>query len=287
MTMLTAAQIDRFHTFGFLILRDWLTPQEVNALRREVVEELARQYPDAAPDPQRRLFCSMFEQRLPHFAGLISDPRFFAVAEQLHGRTLPVYSEANRYSICDTYWHADLHPSIPGAIDTAGVKYIHYLEPLSAASGALRVIPGSHRQPMHNAVKQYIADHAPSVVDLPAVACETNPGDVVAFHHALFHASAHVGTQRHMHDLAYYPYPASETAAEHLRAALRAQVPPTRESMGWQGDWFSPEWIREAAVDPARRKVVEIMQSAGIFDAVGADTTAAAWALQEAQATLP
>ena len=100
--MLTPAQIDRFHTFGFLILRGWFTSEEAAALRGEVVEELARQHPTAAPDLDRRLFCSMFDERLPHFAGLITDPRFFAVAEQLHGRTLPVYSEANRYNVGDT-----------------------------------------------------------------------------------------------------------------------------------------------------------------------------------------
>jgi hypothetical protein len=285
MTMLTPAEIDRFHTFGFLVLRGWFTSEEAAALRGEVVEELARQYPDAAPDPGRRLFCSMFDQRLACFAGLISDQRFLAVAEQLHGPTLPVYSEANRYHIGDTPWHADLHPSIPDAIDTAGIKFIHYLEPLTASSGALRVIPGSHRQPMHGAVKLHLANHAPAIVDLPAVACETNPGDVVVFHHALFHASAHVRTQRHMHDLAYYPYPASETAAEHLRAALRNQIPPTRESMQWHGDWFTSAWIREAAVDPVRRKVVALMQSAGIFEAVGADAASAEWALHAADET--
>jgi hypothetical protein len=286
MTMLTPAQIDRFHTFGFLVLRAWFTSEEAAALRCEVVEELARQYPDAAPDPSRRLFCSMFDERLQRFAGLITDPRFFAVAEQLHGRTLPVYSEANRYNIGDTPWHADLHPSIPAAIDTAGIKFIHYLEPLSASSGALRVVPGSHRQPMHDAVKRHLADHAPAIVDLPSVACDTSPGDVVVFHHALFHASAHVLTQRHMHDLAYYPYPPSEAAAEHLRAALRAQIPPTRASMGWHGDWFTSAWIRKAAVDPERRRAVALMQSAGIFEAVGADAAAAEWALQGANATM-
>ena len=38
--------------------------------------------------------------------------------------------------------------------DCYGVKFAYYLEPVDAESGALRLIPGSHKNPLHEDLRE-------------------------------------------------------------------------------------------------------------------------------------
>jgi hypothetical protein len=105
------------------------------------------------------------------------------LAERLvGGRVLP--------SPCDTQgilyfgqagWHNDT------CLAVRGVKFVAYLEPLNADSGALRVLPGSHR------LAAGALDHLHSLdlatPDVPGRVLATQPGDVVAFDPLLWHAT--------------------------------------------------------------------------------------------------
>ena len=88
----------------------------------------------------------------------------------------------------DHHWHSD------GDKDTRKLAYRHiksmiYLDPLRRESGALRVIPGSHRLPLNEMLQPFQDDHIkeqPTFFSLegkeiPAYAIETDPGDVVLF----------------------------------------------------------------------------------------------------------
>ncbi len=243
------AQRDHYQTFGYVILRGYFAPAEVDTLREQLVAQLAREHPNPDPAPGWRDFCCMLGEHCTAFHGLLEDPRFLDVAEQLHGRSLPVWCDGNRYSMHDTGWHPDILAMLPDALDHAGVKFIHYLEPLRADDGALRVIPGSHRRPMHDSVAAYLKDHGPAIAELPAVACETNPGDVVAFHHGLFHAATGVRSKRLMHTLAYYPL---EGAAPFLAAVGRLYrgelLPAMHRDMRWAGEIHPGSWIAGARI---------------------------------------
>jgi hypothetical protein len=278
--MLTPAQVEHYRTFGFVILRNHFTQAEVAALQREAAAELELQYRHMPFDGTRRHWCTMnHDERTPTFARLLEDERFFGVAEQLHGRALPVWCDANRYVDPETGWHPDIFGSADWNLRTAGVKFLHYLEPLTAATGALRVIPGSHRRPMHDAVRRYVEEHHPAVTALPAVACETRPGDVVAMNLPLWHAAAGASPDRSLCTVAYYAYPESAEDLGELQRAVRAQVPQSFESMNWRGDIFPREWIARAATDERRRRVVELIHSAGLFAVMGADVEAVEAAL--------
>jgi hypothetical protein len=99
----------------------------------------------------------------------------------LGGPVLPVRAKGVRY-VASTPWHTDSRHGV------ASVGFAAYLEPLDAESGALRVLPGSHRPDFGEAALTYVVSLGASatVSMLPGYAIGTEPGDVIAFdeHHA-------------------------------------------------------------------------------------------------------
>ncbi len=278
--MLTPAQRDHYRAFGYVILRGYYSGAEVAELRAQLIAQLEREHPNLEPDPSRRDFCCMLGSHNTAFHGLLEDPRFLDVADELHGRSVPVWCDGNRYAIHDTGWHADILLALPDALEHAGIKFIHYLEPLRANDGALRVVPGSHARPLHDRVADYLKGHWPAVKDMPSLACETDPGDVVAFHHGLYHAAAGVRAKRLMHTLAYYPRDSSREFVAQVAELYRSEtLHVTRRDLQWQGEVYPASWIAGASHIPRRRDIVARMREAGILDAMGADAGAVAQAL--------
>jgi hypothetical protein len=101
-------------------------------------------------------------------------------------------------TVGDTRWHSDGYGGRGGL---RHIKLAFHLDPLTRATGALRVIPGCHRvgEPFADQVEREIRDSQTlwgvAGSDVPAVALETQPGDVVVFNHDLKH-SAWGGSQR-------------------------------------------------------------------------------------------
>ena len=71
-----------------------------------------------------------------------------------------------------------------------------YLDPQEKETGAFRVIPGSHRPGFNGSLISFTDEHMgenPRFFglegpDVPCHAAETTPGDIVIFHHSLYHA---------------------------------------------------------------------------------------------------
>eukprot|EP01051_Picozoa_sp_SAG22_P000168 SAG22_NODE_3_length_48349_cov_158.681180_29_plen_333_part_00 len=98
-------------------------------------------------------------------------------------------------------WHADR----PGVAECKipRFKWMFYLSPTTASAGALRVIPGSHRQALHRQLRPLQAHHGLSTsedprwaegtfgVRGPELAChpvEATPGDGVVLSGSVYHA---------------------------------------------------------------------------------------------------
>ena len=87
---------------------------------------------------------------------------------------------------------------------TAPIKIALYLDPVGPTSGALRVIPGSHRLPKTDNIRK--AARAAELwgieqSQVPAVALSSQPGDVVVFNHNIMHSSFGGSTRRRMFTL--------------------------------------------------------------------------------------
>ena len=210
--LLTEQQLRFFETFGYLALRG-LFRDEVDALNdafREVWTANGGGLDGAADDLDERLTIVVpFVDQHPYLCSLIDDPRIYDIGVSICGEDFNyMTSDGNVYS-GDTPWHSDCSHGAKLSIKTA-----FYLDPLDAASGSLRVIPGSHLKggrfsQMLNAVDYYRApadartglpEKAWGVPgqDVPSVALETAPGDVLVFQHELKHASFGGGTRRRM-----------------------------------------------------------------------------------------
>ena len=187
--MLSDQQVDHFRTFGFVVLRRYLGDQETAALgdemdpaHRDAFGTRFDERPDEGGMPGHYL-PMMSRQRTPVSLGLVEDPRFLGAAGQLvEAAVLPTYAEGILL-FDQAGFHDDAGPGVKA------VKFVAYLEPLTAATGALRLLPGSHvpefsaslvgwRQ--HNRADD--AEQLRRQVDgLPLYVAETRPGDVIAF----------------------------------------------------------------------------------------------------------
>ncbi len=154
-------------------------------------------------------------------ARLIEHPLLSTVSEELLGPDIAYYGGDGNYYSGDTAWHRDVFGIPDGEEGKSIVRHIKiafYLDPLTANTGALRVIPGSHRltDTFAKAVSEFVAhggadvglspDGTPakemsefvghnngefglSAADIPALALSVTPGDVLIFDHRIMHAS--------------------------------------------------------------------------------------------------
>ena len=204
--MLTDADVTRFTDAGFVVLRNVFDPAPpLDEVDRALNDGLTSR-PGSAGGAFRYL--PMMCERTPESLALLD--QLDEPAAQLLGRpVIPLRAKGTRYS-GGTAWHRD------SEVDVDSIGCVAYLEPHRAGTGALRVVPGSHRDP--------------SLGESSAEAVETAPGDVIAFDEHLLHASFG-GVDRHQWrvDFLADPDAAEETQ---LRSCLVTSFDPT-----WDGGY--------------------------------------------------
>ena len=193
--MLTQDQKNFFQTFGFLHFPG-LFADDIGDITRAFEEVWQRR--GHRHDGRQRSAVAPFIDQHEDLVTLLDDPRVQSIAAGLAGEDFNYVSSDGNYYVGDTRWHCDSWHE-----DKAYVKIAWYLDPVARDSGALRVIPGSHK------LDAYRADLGDKVVnakkawgihgrDVPGTALETKPGDVVCFHHNCLHASYGGSTRRRM-----------------------------------------------------------------------------------------
>ena len=264
--MLTEEQIHQFKTFGFVVMRSVFTTDELKTIQAEFDHraEAASSYEPF--DGTKRHSFNMMGDETPFFASLMEDPRFAEAAEQLFGDVIGEIAAANRY-VSSSSWHTD-----SGAHEAAGVKFAMYLQPVRADTGALRVIPGSHKLPWfdelnerpplrHGWARQNVARAAaPEVIaSIPGFACESDPGDVVAFDERLWHASLGGASDRHMCDITYWSYPRTPRAVAAMIAHAKNYLTERDNSAEpWNPKRAAPdEWLANKAGNPRRQRWID------------------------------
>jgi hypothetical protein len=170
----------------------------------------------------------------------------------LGGPALPVRAKGMRY-LGATGWHAD------SSSDVASVGFAAYLEPLVAGTGALRLLPGSHRRAFATAIAAYLAAAAepPAVDSLPGIAISTEPGDIIVFDEHIYHASTG-GIERLQWRVDYVREPESADDIQATRAYFARIFPPD-----WDGGYdvdaypsYGPQW--QGAGRPAAARLGEL-----------------------------
>jgi hypothetical protein len=208
--MLSHQQILHFRTFGFVTLRGLLSQSEAATLRHEVTDALTDAFGVLGSEPDdlggiSGDYLPLAADRAPFSQSLIADDRrtFQASAELLGCPTVPSVGIATCFT-GDSTWHTRQGAAI------GGVTFWVDLEPRTAATGALRLIPGSHLPDYMRQIGEYSgAEPAQSGFEeweWPHVVIETDPGDVVALHVHLRNR-AQGGLPRLSWTIDYRPWP--------------------------------------------------------------------------------
>jgi hypothetical protein len=268
--VLTHQQILHFRTFGYVTLRGLLTPAEAATLRREVTGALTDAFGAiaAGPDDLGGIsgdYLPLAVNRAPFSLALIADdPRTFLSSSQLLGRpTVPSAGIATRFA-GDSAWHTRQGP------DAGGVTLWADLEPRTAQTGALRLIPGSHLREFERQLRAYrAAEPAASGFGhwvWPHVVVETEPGDVVAFHAHLMNC-AQGGTPRLSWTIDYLPWPGlgHPDQMRIVRDLIRDDVEFGHEDYDRERWPVWREWAAGAAQPPSRAIALERLKLLGVL----------------------
>ncbi len=219
--MLSPQEIAHFETFGYLFLPQLFPAAEMEEIRK-TAEEIWSQNPQPITDGDRRL--TYFVERSEQLTRLVEDERIYRRVGDLMGPGfIWVGSEGNVTYYNELKWHSDrkyYRREEERWMGYAQMKVMLYLDRVTRHTGCMRVIPGSHRMPLHRALgpQEIDPDSMPFGVtgpEIPCVALESKPGDVILFNHCIWHAMFGGGEGRCYIALKFAAKPTSE---DHLRA---------------------------------------------------------------------
>lgn len=195
---LTAAQVDFFETFGFIKF-----PQLLADSIDWITEEFTLTFPgrpDIVPhDGTKRTCIVPFIDQRAKMNTLLDDPRIEGIGASLLGEDFNYMGSDGNYYTGETGWHRDgFHHKYKH------IKIAFYLDKLDGDSGALRVIPGSHR--LNDQFGKDLTDKMRKSSELwgihgsqvPSVTLDVEPGDILVFNHNTFHAAFNGGPNRRM-----------------------------------------------------------------------------------------
>ena len=265
--MITDEQVQHFQTFGFVVLREVLTPQEIEAVHREFelgLEEFKST--QRGGGARNQLNWSNVRPDMPFITGLLEDDRFVERAERLLGQNAIGFDSVSSHFAGDhSPWHPDTELK-----HLIGFKFGFYLQPIDGESGALRVLPGSHKSPYYDNLFDILWPNGDSsgrnvdVRDAPAFVCVSNPGDAVVFNYQVWHGTWGGSTDRRMVAMQFQKCP--ETAEE--EAAVRSHVAGHRtmmEEFGWEAS-HHPEWVANPGGSKRRQRWITKLREMGYID---------------------
>jgi hypothetical protein len=259
-SFLSAEQLQHFHEFGYVCVRQMFTPQESQCMReefnltidehvlppraRESGEEYRRRVGSggagAAHDGSvRTMIGGPIEHRM---SWVLDHPKMLGLLGGVIGTDFNYCSGDGNYYTGNTSWHPDGNWG-----QLFAVKVALYLEDeLDASSGALRLIPGSHR-PEHplrsciGGVPEILRHTGCTEENFPwAVAVPTKLGDVVMFNHDIFHASFNGSRQRRMFTLNCTRRPKSPADTHTFRKYISIHSPGARDVITGGGMFYPP-----------------------------------------------
>ena len=244
--MISEEQKRFFEVFGFLCLRRHFTEQEMQRLRAKAEYILDQDLQGQSAPLAERQQVNGFVERDSDLASLIEDDRVYEIAEATLGKNFVwIGSDGNRY-LGDTGWHPD-----GSNFDYTRIKFLFYLDSLQRNTGALRVIPGSHLPMFHSILFPLIQRSDSSITaygvrapkrhdpnasgfgcasfDIPSVAIETNPGDMVIFNQNIWHSSFGGRPGRLMFTMSFGECPRNEEDLTYLRTMYEGQLRHIKE----------------------------------------------------------
>ncbi len=245
---LTDQHINFFQTFGYLSFPGLLADR-VGEIDREFEAVWAAHgggHHGKPHDGKARSCIVPFIDQSEGLSSLLDDPRILGIAVPLLGDDFNYVGSDGNYYVGDTGWHSDGWQN-----EILNIKIAFYIDPLIRDTGCIRVIPGSHllgdsyAEGLAGQIRESQGRWGIHGRDVPAVAFETQPGDVVCFNHNTKHAAFGGGVHRRMFTMNLCQrYP--DDRLEALRARLSAFA------RYWIDRMYSDKMIRTAGPERMR-----------------------------------
>lgn len=245
---LSSSQLAFMETFGYLSFPGLLTDR-IQAIE-QAFEEVMSCKGGLDHTGKARLGIAPFLNHHPYLCSLLDDERIDGIAESVIGPDYQYWNSDGNYYVGDTPWHSDTSWPEPIRFYKMGI----YLDPLRADTGALRIIPGSHRfgEGFAESVHAQLTTNKESWgglkgSEVPALALETEPGDLVMFNHSTKHSAWGGSEKRRMFTIVFTPKHTGADA-DHFKEIVRSHRYTTREVFGIPGGpllaMASPERLR-------------------------------------------
>lgn len=201
MFVLTEQQKAFFETFGFLAFPGLMADcvDEIIDAFEAIWDDRGGGHAGQKHDGQRRSCIVPFIDQHERLCALLDDERIHGILTGFLGDDFNYTGSDGNYYAGDTGWHSD-----GWGKQIRFVKVAFYLDALTSDTGCLRVIPGSHHlddafaSDLQTDVRQSQDLWGKAGAEVPALALETKPGDVVLFNHNLKHAAFGGGARRRM-----------------------------------------------------------------------------------------
>ncbi len=271
---LSEAQIQHFEVFGFLVRRQVFSSEEVARMNEEFDRRLACIVRETDPEG-KRIFNNWPNRspETPFIASVLEDPRIYLPAEQLTGEdSVPVNSNANSYGINST-WHADTNDH-----HLCIIKNVMYLQPTTADHGALRVIPGSHKNPLHEDLlhigleegeinePRFLEKSGMRGEEIPCYIFESNPGDIITFNELTWHAAFGGYRDRRTCTFNFSRNPKTPEEIESMQKELE-RFPEGNKILGTVGMQYHPWWLENPDHNPRRMRWINWLTEWGFIEA--------------------
>ena len=198
--VLSPQQLNFIETFGYFYF-----PGLAGDRIDEIIEAFEQVWIDLEvehPETQRTTIYPFLGQS-EYLSSLLGDDRIDGIFSSLLGRDYAHLGSSGIFFVNDTAWHSDT----PWKGPVYDYKIGLYLDPLTASTGALRLMPGSHKYGDAHAdtlqetmsqlkgsrywmnTEKLAAVYGLDGPSVPAVAIESQPGDVILFNQGIKHSS--------------------------------------------------------------------------------------------------
>ncbi|MBT5871838.1 MAG: hypothetical protein HOH43_00355 [Candidatus Latescibacteria bacterium] len=217
---LTDQQKRYFSDFGYIFLPglmaeeiDWITEEYERAFRDHGVNH----------DGTQRSSLGKIIERSETMYRLIDHPNVTGLLAGLLGDDYNYLGSGADLYVGDGMWHPDCHDA-----PIRQVKWAMYLDPLTKDSGALRVVPGSHKQRWVGNLDTQdlwgISDE-----EVPCHVPVNTPGDVMVFDLQTLHNSVSGGRRRRMLNLVAGAHCSTQSEKDFLTR----RIPGSRDELMW------------------------------------------------------
>jgi hypothetical protein len=230
--MFTAEDKTFFETFGYLVLPGALK-DDIGWIIDDFEAAWTARTDIVHDGSKRTMFPTNMISTSPRLTALLEHPVISETLDALIGDDWSFNGGDGNFYSGDTGWHHDHIVELAREQSLVRhVKVAFYLDPLKRDTGALRVIPGSHHHGDHYAaaIKNGLAGRDGR--DIPSVAIESTPGDLVFFDHRLWHASYGGSNRRRMFTMNTYAGYHNEAERQAILALFR-----------WYRDTLKVNWM--------------------------------------------